>query len=87
VEFGFEGKTLIHPRQIAPCNTLFAPSATDIEWARLVKSAFGQAANARKGALSLDGVMVERLHLAQAERILDIQTAIRAARDANPQGE
>jgi citrate lyase subunit beta / citryl-CoA lyase len=77
VDYGFEGKTLIHPRQIDLCNTAFAPSAQDLAWAQRVKSAFAEPGNARKGAISVDGAMVERLHLAQAERILDIEKAIR----------
>jgi citrate lyase subunit beta / citryl-CoA lyase len=76
VDYGFEGKTLIHPRQIERCNKMFAPSAAEIAWARRIKAAFDEPDNAHKGAISLDGNMVERLHLAQAQRTLDIASAI-----------
>ncbi len=67
---GFDGKTLIHPSQIAPANTAFGPSSDEIAWARAVVAAFADPANAALGAIRLDGQMVERLHLAQAERLL-----------------
>ena len=66
---GFDGKTLIHPRQIEPCNTVFAPAEADIAWAERLIEAFGAPENAGKGAISLDGRMVERLHLEEAHRI------------------
>ena len=69
-EFGFDGKTLIHPRQIDACNAAFSPSAEALAWARTVVAAFGQAENADKGAIRVAGKMVERLHLAQAQRLL-----------------
>ncbi|WP_425230679.1 HpcH/HpaI aldolase/citrate lyase family protein [Sphingomonas sp.] len=67
---GFDGKTLIHPDQIAAANAAFAPTAADIAWASGVLKAFAQPENADKGAIRFDGAMVERLHLAEAERIL-----------------
>lgn len=72
VEFGFDGKTLIHPRQIAPCNAAFTPDAAAVDWARKIVAAFADPANAVKGAIRVDGRMVERLHLAQAERDLAV---------------
>jgi citrate lyase subunit beta/citryl-CoA lyase len=81
LEYGFDGKTLIHPRQIDICNSVFTPDAAAVSWAERVKAAFGKPENAQKGVLSLDGVMVERLHLAQAERILALDAAIRATRN------
>jgi citrate lyase subunit beta/citryl-CoA lyase len=80
LEYGFDGKTLIHPRQIEICNSVFTPDAATVAWAERVKAAFGQPENAREGVLSLDGVMVERLHLAEAERVLATDAAIRATR-------
>lgn len=68
--FGFDGKTLIHPSQIAAANTAFAPGAARIDWARRVIAAFADPAQAGRGAIRLDGAMVERLHLAEAERIV-----------------
>ncbi len=64
---GFDGKTLIHPAQIAACEAAFSPSEAEIEWAKAVVAAFeGSAA----GVISVDGEMVERLHLEQARAIL-----------------
>ena len=64
---GYDGKSLIHPRQIEACNTLFSPGASDIAWANKVRDAF---ARGDGGVIQVDGKMVEALHLAQAERIL-----------------
>ncbi|MEN2787196.1 HpcH/HpaI aldolase/citrate lyase family protein [Sphingomonas qilianensis] len=68
--FGFDGKTLIHPAQIAAANRAFDAGAERIAWARAVVAAFAQPENADKGAIRVDGEMVERLHLAEAERLL-----------------
>ena len=76
---GFDGKTLIHPAQIAPCNAALAPSAQEIDWARKVAGAFDAPENADKGALAIDGRMVERLHVAGARRVLQLAAAIEAA--------
>jgi citrate lyase subunit beta / citryl-CoA lyase len=77
-DFGFDGKTLIHPRQIQPCNTIFTPAPAEIDWAHRVIEAFEEPANAARGALKLDGKMVERLHLVQARRVLSAATAASA---------
>lgn len=69
--FGFHGKTLIHPAQIAGANAAFAPSATEVAWARAVVEAYAAAGAQETGVLSVAGQMVERLHLDQARRILD----------------
>jgi len=76
LEFGFDGKTLIHPRQIQSCNEVFTPSADMISWAKSVIAAFELPENADKGAIRVDGKMVERLHLAQAKRVLVILAAV-----------
>ena len=68
--FGFHGKTLIHPSQIAAANAAFGPSQAEIEWARTVVNAYAAAGAEDAGVLSIDGLMVERLHLDQARRIL-----------------
>jgi citrate lyase subunit beta/citryl-CoA lyase len=73
---GFDGKTLIHPDQIAAANEIFAPSPEEIENARAIVAAFGQPENAGKGAISLDGCMVERLHAEMAKRTLALAEAI-----------
>lgn len=69
-DFGFDGKTLIHPRQIEAANRAFSPSEEDLAWSRAVVAAFADPANAGRGALRVNGAMVERLHLAEAERML-----------------
>lgn len=68
--FGFDGKTLVHPRQIEPCNAAFTPDAEAIAWARRVIAAFREPANEGKGAIRVEGAMVERLHLARARRVI-----------------
>lgn len=71
VEFGFDGKTLIHPRQIQPANAAFSPSEEEVAHARAVISAFADPQNAGKGAVRIEGgKMAERLHLAQAHKVL-----------------
>lgn len=72
--FGFDGKTLIHPNQIEICNRIFAPSPEEIAQARRIIEAFEK--NPGKGALALDGRMIERLHAEEAERILALHDAI-----------
>ena len=67
---GFDGKTLIHPAQIAPSNAAFSPSPEALAEARRIVEAFALRENAGCGVISLGGRMVERLHLAQAERLL-----------------
>jgi citrate lyase subunit beta/citryl-CoA lyase len=69
-DFGFDGKSLIHPRQIDIANRAFAPSEAELAWARAVTAAFADPANAGQGALRVQGAMVERLHLRQAGRWL-----------------
>lgn len=74
---GMDGKTLIHPNQIAPCNTVFSPSAEEVEWADKIVAAFASPEARGKGAIKLEGRMVELLHLEQAERTLAIAKKIR----------
>jgi len=76
--FGFDGKTLIHPSQIDPCNEVFAPSAADVEAARKIIAAFDRAENKGKGAISLDGRMVELLHAEIARNTVALADAIAA---------
>ncbi|MEN9682949.1 MAG: hypothetical protein RLZZ427_700 [Pseudomonadota bacterium] len=75
LEWGFDGKTLIHPDQIAPCNAVFTPSAGEVAWAQAVVAAFVLPENAGKGAIKVDGKMVELLHLDQAQRVLAMAAA------------
>ena len=72
-EMGFDGKTLIHPSQIAPANLHFSPSEEDLAWARKVEDAFSLPENQGKGAIKLDGGMVELLHLQIARKVLAAQ--------------
>lgn len=67
---GFDGKTLIHPAQIETALEAYSPSAEEAAWANQVIAAFNQPENHSKGAISLNGTMVEQLHIRQAQRIL-----------------
>lgn len=79
VELGFDGKTLIHPSQIEPCNTAFSPSPADVEQARKMIAAFDLPENKGKGVVSIEGRMVERLHADMARRTVAIAEAISCA--------
>src|SRR5215831_3163328 len=76
VELGFDGKTLIHPNQIEPCNKAFSPSTAEVEQARKMIAAFDLPENKGKGVVSIDGRMVERLHADMARRTVAIAEAI-----------
>ena len=78
VDFGFDGKTLIHPKHLEICNRVFSPSPEDIAWSQAVIAAFNAPENAGKGALRVDGKMAERLHLSQAQRLVAVAEAISA---------
>lgn len=70
VELGFDGKTLIHPSQIDAANAAFTPQAPEFDRAERIVATFADPANEGRGAISLDGEMVERLHLDMAQRLL-----------------
>ena len=72
--YGFDGKSLIHPSQIEGANAAFAPTEADIVQARAIVAAFNAPDAAGRGAIQIDGQMVERLHLAVAERVLALHT-------------
>lgn len=74
--FGFDGKTLIHPSQIAPCNEIFAPDEQELAQARAVVAAFDREENRGKGVITVDGRMVELLHAEIARRTVAIADAI-----------
>jgi len=74
---GFDGKTLIHPSQIETANRVFSPSEAELSHAKEVIEAFALPANKGKGVISLNGQMVELLHLEQAERLVALDHAIR----------
>lgn len=67
---GFDGRTLIHPKQIAAANAAFAPSAAELDWARRLVAAHKDAAAKGRGLTVLDGRLVEVLHVRQAERLM-----------------
>lgn len=68
--FGFDGKSLIHPNQISQAHVSFSPPAEEIERAARIVAAFADPRNAAKGVIALDGDMVERLHLEAARKTL-----------------
>jgi len=76
--FGFDGKTLIHPSQVETCNAVFAPSAEEVEAARKLIAAFELPENMGKGAIKLDGRMVELLHAEIARGTVAMADAIAA---------
>ncbi|MGC2412958.1 MAG: CoA ester lyase [Stellaceae bacterium] len=80
-ELGFDGKTLIHPTQIAPANAAFAPSGEEVARARHIITAYTEAAEAGTGAVRIDGRLVEALHVEEARRILALAEAITARKD------
>jgi len=77
-DLGFDGKTLIHPSQIEACNAVFTPPAEEVAEARRIVAAFELPENAARGAIQLDGRMVERLHADIARRTIAIADAIAA---------
>ena len=76
VQFGFDGKTLIHPSQVDPCNAAFSPTEEEVAWATTVERAFAAPDAAGMGAIRVEGKMAERLHLEQARKTLAIAKAI-----------
>jgi citrate lyase subunit beta/citryl-CoA lyase len=75
-ELGFDGKTLIHPSQIEPCNAAFSPNPDEVDSARKIIAAFDLPENSDKGVVRIDGRMVERLHAEMARRTVTIADAI-----------
>jgi citrate lyase subunit beta/citryl-CoA lyase len=75
-DLGFDGKTLIHPRQIAVANEVFAPAAGEVDWARRVIAAHADAVARGQGVAVLDGRLIENLHVDDARRVLALADAI-----------
>ena len=75
-DMGFDGKTLIHPSQVGPCNTIFSPDPETVAFARKTIEAFELPENKGKGVLKVDGKMVEILHAEIAKRTVAIADAI-----------
>ena len=78
LDLGMNGKSLIHPTHLETANRVFTPAAEAVAWARAVAAAFAAPENAGKGVLKVEGKMVERLHLAEAERLIAVSEAIAA---------
>jgi citrate lyase subunit beta/citryl-CoA lyase len=77
VELGFDGKTLIHPRQLEPCNTSFTPTEAEVAHAGEVIAAFEAAAAEGRGVVTVGGKLVENLHVEQARKVLSVVDAVR----------
>ncbi len=77
-EMGFDGKTLIHPTQVEPCNQAFSPSADELEYSLRVIEAFEAGLAEGKGVITVDGRMIENLHVDNARRAVAISEAIAA---------
>jgi citrate lyase subunit beta/citryl-CoA lyase len=77
-DLGFDGKTLIHPNQIEPCNAAFSPGPEEVAQARRMIDAFDRPENKDKGVVQIDGRMVERMHAEMARRTVAIAEAIEA---------
>jgi len=75
-DLGFDGKTLIHPDQIAPANAIFAPSAEEVARAGRLVGAYAEATASGKGAARFEGRLIEALHVAEARRTLALAAAI-----------
>ena len=75
-ELGFDGKTLIHPKQIEAANRAFAPSQEELEWSRRIIAAHAEAEKVGKGVVVVDGRLVENLHVANARRLVALGEAI-----------
>lgn len=77
-EMGFDGKTLIHPTQVEPANEIWAPSEADVDFAQRVIAAFDEAVADGRGVVTVDGRMIENLHVDNARRVLATAAAIAA---------
>ena len=78
VEFGFDGKTLIHPKTIAAANAAFSPDTDALAWARRITDAHAEAMADGRGVLQVDGKLVEALHVAEAQRLIALAEKIAA---------
>ena len=78
-QFGFDGKTLIHPSQVDGCNAAFSPEDDEIDLAVRIISAFEEAERDGRGVVTVDGRMIENLHVDEARRVLAIRDAIAQA--------
>lgn len=82
-ELGFDGKTLIHPKQIGPCNRVFTPRPEDVAWSRKIIQAHADAAARGEGVVVVDGKLIENLHVESARRVVGMADAIAAMEAAS----
>jgi len=75
-ELGFDGKTLIHPKTIEAANRVFAPAASEVEWARKIAGAHERTRAEGKGVVVVDGKLIENLHVEAARRVVELAEAI-----------
>ena len=80
---GFDGKTLIHPKQVGPCNRVFTPKAGDVDWSRRIIEAHTAAAARGEGVAVVEGKLIENLHVESAGRLVTLADAIAALDAAN----
>jgi citrate lyase subunit beta/citryl-CoA lyase len=73
---GFDGKTLVHPSQVEPANAAWSPSAEEVELAQRIIAAYEEAEADGRGVVTVDGRMIEHLHVANAQRTLAIAAAL-----------
>ncbi|WP_281019668.1 MULTISPECIES: CoA ester lyase [unclassified Minwuia] len=76
LEMGFDGKTLIHPSQVVPCNEVFSPTEAQLEMAARIVAGFEEAQREGKGVVTVDGRMIENLHVEQAKKQLALAAAV-----------
>ncbi len=76
LEMGFDGKTLIHPSQVGPCNDVFSPTEAQLEMASRIVAGFEEAQREGKGVVTVDGRMIENLHVEQAKKQLALAAAV-----------
>lgn len=81
---GFDGKTLIHPKQVATANRCFAPNAKELESAHAVVEAWAEARKAGKGICVVNNRLIEKLHVEESERLLELKAAIDAQTELTP---
>jgi citrate lyase subunit beta/citryl-CoA lyase len=75
-ELGFDGKTLIHPKQIAAANQAFAPSAEEVDWSKRIIAAHAEAEAKGEGVVLVDGKLIENLHVENAHRLVALAERI-----------
>ena len=82
-DMGFDGKTLIHPKTITAANQVFAPSADEVAWSRRIIAAHAEATAKGQGIVVVDGRLIENLHVADAQRVVQLAAAIAALEAAS----